>query len=579
MNIDRRLFQLLKEERAPFIFSLISGVIASGLLIAQAFYLSRVIDSAFIQKTGFEKLLPLLGFFALFSLLRMVFNWASHSEANRGTIAIREKIFSRLIDTVGTLGPIYTRSVQSGRLSTTLLKGVEALDAYYSQYIPQIFFALFTPILIVATIFPSDPISGWILLASAPLIPIFMIVIGKSASAMTDKQWKTMSRMSGFFLDVLQGLPTLKLFAQSRSQRDSIEKTGETFRHATMSVLKIAFLSSITLELVGTIGIAIIAVGIGMRMMDGKLTFQHALFVLLLAPDFYLPLRQLGTKFHAGMEGVSASKEIFAILDRSTPAGGDTTGFLKQDSAGTCPIVCSNLSYTYPGATLSAINGITFIIPESKTTAIIGPSGSGKSTMINLLLRFLEPGAGSITINNCTINDIPLEQWHSQISWVPQHPYLFNASLKENILLARPNASEEEMNAALTKTGLASFVTSLPDGLNTMIGEQGSRLSGGEAQRVALARAFLKNAPLLILDEPTSHTDPELEAALRNSMEELMKGRTTVIIAHRLETIRSADQIVVFSQGKITQCGTHDELFAAGGFYHDALLLQQESSL
>ena len=199
--------------------------------------------------------------------------------------------------------------------------------------------------------------------------------------------------------------------------------------------------------------------------------------------------------------------------------------------------------------------------------------------MINLLLRFLEPGAGSITINNCTINDIPLEQWHSQISWVPQHPYLFNASLKENILLARPNASEEEMNAALTKTGLASFVTSLPDGLNTMIGEQGSRLSGGEAQRVALARAFLKNAPLLILDEPTSHTDPELEAALRNSMEELMKGRTTVIIAHRLETIRSADQIVVFSQGKITQCGTHDELFAAGGFYHDALLLQQESSL
>ena len=579
MNIDRRLFQLLKEERAPFIISLISGVIASGLLIAQAFYLSKIIDSAFIQKIGLEKLLPLLSFFAFFSLLRMAFNWASHSEANRGTIAIREKIFSRLIERVGALGPIYTRSVQSGRLSTTLLKGVEALDAYYSQYIPQIFFALFTPLLIVCTIFPADPISGWILLASAPLIPFFMIVIGKSASAMTEKQWKTMSRMSGYFLDVLQGLPTLKLFAQSRSQRASIEKTGETFRHATMRVLKIAFLSSLTLELVGTIGIAIVAVGIGLRMMDGKLTFQHALFVLVLTPDFYLPLRQLGTKFHAGMEGVSASKEIFAILDQSSGAGENKNGLIKQDSAGTYPILCSNLSFTYPDASLPAIDGINFIIPESKTTAIIGPSGSGKSTMINLLLRFLEPGAGSITINNSPIHAIPLEQWHRQISWVPQHPYLFNASLKENILLARPDASEVEMNAALRKTGLASFVKSLPDGLDTMIGEQGSRLSGGEAQRVALARAFLKNAPLLILDEPTSHTDPELEAALRNSMEELMKGRTTVIIAHRLETIRSADQIVVFSQGKITQCGTHDELFTAGGFYHDALLLQQESAL
>ena len=579
MNIDRRLFQLLKEERAPFIISLISGVIASGLLIAQAFYLSKIIDSAFIQKIGLEKLLPLLSFFAFFSLLRMAFNWASHSEANRGTIAIRENIFSRLIERVGALGPIYTRSVQSGRLSTTLLKGVEALDAYYSQYIPQIFFALFTPLLIVCTIFPADPISGWILLASAPLIPFFMIVIGKSASAMTEKQWKTMSRMSGYFLDVLQGLPTLKLFAQSRSQRASIEKTGETFRHATMRVLKIAFLSSLTLELVGTIGIAIVAVGIGLRMMDGKLSFQHALFVLVLTPDFYLPLRQLGTKFHAGMEGVSASKEIFAILDQSSGAGENKNGLMKQDSAGTYPILCSNLSFTYPDASLPAIDGINFIIPESKTTAIIGPSGSGKSTMINLLLRFLEPGTGSITINNSPIHDIPLEQWHRQISWVPQHPYLFNASLKENILLARPDASEVEINEALTKTGLASFVNSLANGLDKMIGEQGSRLSGGEAQRVALARAFLKNAPLLILDEPTSHTDPELEAALRNSMEELMKGRTTVIIAHRLETIRSADQIVVFSQGKITQCGTHDELFTAGGFYHDALLLQQESTL
>lgn len=576
MNIDRRLFQLLKEERTPFIFSIISGALAAGMLIAQAYYLSLVIDSAFIQRSGMERLFLPLGLFALFSTLRMAFNWFSHTEANRGTLIIREKVFNRLTNTVGVLGPIYAKSVQSGRLSTTLLKGVEALDAYYSQYIPQLFFALFTPLLIAGTILPGDPISGGILLLTAPLIPLFMILIGKSASAMTEKQWKTMSRMSGFFLDVLQGLPTLKLFAQSKRQHDAIEESGESFRHATMRVLKVAFLSSLTLELVGTIGMAIIAVGVGLRLMGGKLTFQHALFVLILTPDFYLPLRQLGTKFHAGMEGVSASKEIFAILDQSTPAPVQQAAFAVQESAGKRPILFTDVSYTYPGASQPALEGINATIPAGKTTAIIGPSGAGKSTLINLLLRFQEPAAGSITIDGNPIHDIPLEEWHRQISWVPQHPYLFNATLRENILLARPDASAEEMESALKKTGLTTFIGSLPDGLETMIGEEGARLSGGEAQRVALARAFLKNAPLLVLDEPTSHTDPELEAALRSSIQELIKGRTTIIIAHRLETIRSAEQILVVSEGKITQCGTHEELIANGGFYHDSLLLQQD---
>ncbi len=577
MNIDRRLFQLLKEERTPFIFSIISGILAAGMLIAQAYYLSQVIDSAFIQKSGVERLLLPLALFALFSTLRMVFNWFSHTEANRGTLIIREKVFTRLINTVGSLGPIYAKSVQSGRLSTTILKGVEALDAYYSQYIPQIFFALFTPLLIAGTILPSDPISGGILLITAPLIPLFMILIGKSARAMTEKQWKTMSRMNGFFLDVLQGLPTLKLFAQSKRQHDAIEESGESFRHATMRVLKVAFLSSLTLELVGTIGMAIIAVGIGLRLMGGKLTFQQALFVLILTPDFYLPLRQLGTKFHAGMEGISASKEIFAILDKSLPASVPEPIFALQESTGKKPILFTDVTYTYPDGSRPALKGINATIPAGKTTAIIGPSGAGKSTLINLLLRFQEPGEGGITIDGKPIHAVPLEAWHKQISWVPQHPYLFNATLRANILLARPEASAEEMEIALKKTGLTTFVAALPQGLETMIGEQGARLSGGEAQRVALARAFLKNAPLLVLDEPTSHTDPELEAALRSSIQELMKGRTTVIIAHRLETIRSAEQIIVVSQGKITQCGTHEELLAAGGFYQDSLLLQQDN--
>lgn len=577
MNIDRRLFQLLQEERAPFILSVVAGSISSVMLIGQAFWLSTIIDGAFMQKKGLGELLSPIGLFALFSTLRMLFNWASHGEANRGTVAIRKKLFSRLTGTIGSLGPVYARSVQSGRLSTTLLKGVEALDAYFSSYIPQIFLALFTPLLILAAIFPGDWLSGLILLLSAPLIPLFMILIGKSASAMTEKQWKTMSRMSGYFLDVLQGLPTLKLFAESERQRDTIEEAGETFRMATMRVLKIAFLSSLTLELVGTIGTAIIAVSIGIRLMDGQLTFQHALFVLVLTPDFFLPLRQLGTKFHAGMEGVSASKEIFEILDRS-PAPFRETASSGGSAAEKSAIVFTEVTCTYPGAFRPALEGISFAIPTGKTTAVIGPSGAGKSTLVNLLLRFQEPAEGSLTIDGRPIHDTPLARWHEKISWVPQHPTLFNATLRENILLARHDASPEELQGAMEQTGLSEFVASLPDGLDTMIGEQGARLSGGEAQRVALARAFIKNAPFLVLDEPTSHTDPELETALRSSMEALMQGRTTVIIAHRLETIQSADQIVVLNEGKLVRCGTHGELLAAGGFYRDAMRLQQEEA-
>jgi ATP-binding cassette, subfamily C, bacterial CydD len=578
MNIDRRLFRLLMEEKPPFILSLVSGAMASLMMIAQAYTLSRAINSAFIEKSGMKGLIPLLGFFALFTLLRMLCNWVSHVKATEGSIAIREKLFTRLLAKVADLGQIYTRSVQSGRLSTTMLKGVESLDAYFSSYIPQIFLALFTPLLIVVAIMPDDWLSAVILLLSAPLIPFFMIVIGKSANAVTEKQWKTMSRMSGQFLDILQGLSTLKLFAQSSRQRKSIEETGENFRIATMKVLKIAFLSSLTLELVGTIGTAVIAVSIGLRMMEGRLSFQQALFVLILTPDFYLPLRQLGTKFHAGMEGVSASKEIFAVLEQPAPA--TASGRLQQGPGHieNSDIVFSGISYTYPGTPAPAADHVTFTIPAGKTTALIGPSGAGKSTLLNLLLRFLEPEKGVITFGGMHIGNIDMEAWLSQISWVPQHPHLFNATLRENILFGKPGITDEILENVLQETGLVPFVRSLPKGLETPVGENGSRLSGGEAQRVALARAFLKNAPVLVLDEPTSHTDPELEAELRSSMQVLMKGKTTVIIAHRLETIRSADQILVLSDGKISGSGTHDELFSIEGFYRNSLLLQQEAA-
>jgi len=581
MNFDPRLVQLLKQEKTPFVLSVLAGTLAGGMMLGQADSLSRVVDAVVMHHSTHStvaSLLPVVALFGLFSILRALLNWYSHSEANRGTLAIKKSLQQRLTEKIARLGPLHARSQQSGALTVTMVKGIESLDAYFSQYIPQVFFSLLIPVLILTALFPSDTTSGFILLGSAPLIPVFMIVIGKSAKAMTEKQWLTMTRMSGFFLDMLQGLSTLKLFGRSRQQRLSIEESSEAFRHATMKVLKIAFLSSLALELTGTIGIAAVAISIGSRMMTGAIPFQKALFVLLLAPDFYLPLRLLGTRFHAGMEGISAANSIFAILDRpenECPAQGRLD--ITEKTAERSTLWFDRVTFRYSGSTVPALDAVSCRIPPGRTTAVVGPSGAGKSTFFNLLLRFADPGEGQILLDSTPLNSYTLDTWHAKIAWVSQQPYLFNASLKENLLLARQGASMRDLQEAVGKAGLAAFISSLPSGLDTMIGEQGTRLSGGEAQRLSLARAFLKDAPILVLDEPTSHTDPVLEVVLRSTMERLMSDRTTIIIAHRLETVQKADQILVFDRGRIVGSGTHDELMQTSGYYSEALLSLKEA--
>ncbi|MBN2304400.1 MAG: thiol reductant ABC exporter subunit CydD, partial [Anaerolineae bacterium] len=384
------------------------------------------------------------------------------------------------------------------------------------------------------------------------------------------------------FLDVLQGLTTLKLFGRSRDQIAIIRRISERFRDTTMSVLRVAFLSALALEMLATLSTAIIAVEIGLRLLYGRLDFDEAFFILILAPEFYLPLRLLGTRFHAGMSGAAAAERIFAVLASppESPSPLRREGDLRpphltpsrllhamERGPGGEAITFHDVHYAYNDGNRPALRGVTFAIPPRERIALVGPSGSGKSTAMQLLLCFLEPTAGRITVGDHDLYDIPADEWRARIAWVPQLPYLFAASVAENIRLACPDAPLDAVIRAAQQAHADTFIRALPDGYNTPIGEQGARLSGGQAQRIALARAFLKDAPLLLLDEATANLDPDTEALIQDAIRILLHDRTAVIIAHRLRTVQDADQIVVLDQGRVVDTGTHTELLARSGPY------------
>ncbi|HWQ84420.1 MAG TPA: thiol reductant ABC exporter subunit CydD, partial [Anaerolineales bacterium] len=390
-----------------------------------------------------------------------------------------------------------------------------------------------------------------------------MWLIGSLAQSLTHRQWKSLSRMSAYFLDVIQGLETLKALGRSRAQIDVIAQVSDNFRQTTLSVLRVTFLSALALELVSTLSTAVVAVQIGLRLLYGRLTFEEAFFVLLLAPEFYLPLRNLGTRFHAGMSGISAARRIFSILDipRSVP---DQPATASPDF--TAPIRMDNLHFYYSDHR-QALDGASFTLPPGETVALVGPTGAGKSTVVQLLLGFSRPQRGHILIGDHALDEISLESWRAGIAWVPQKPYLFYGSIADNIRLGRPEASHSEIIHAGRLAHADGFISSLPHGYDTIIGENGATLSGGQAQRIALARAFLQDAPLLILDEPTANLDPSTEAALQDSLALLLKGRRALIIAHRLSTVKHADRIVVMEKGKVVEQGTHAELLRLDGLY------------
>ena len=575
--VDKRLWREAKAARLALALTVGAGLGAGLLAVLQAGFLARTVNGVFLAGRDLDGVRPWL--WALLGTIvgRAGLAWASEVTAFRAAARIKEALRGRLLEQLLALGPVYVRGERAGELVNLLTEGVEAVEAYFSRYLPQLALAALAPLTVLGFVFPLDLVSGLILLFTAPLIPLFMYLISGWAQTLTRRQWENLSRLSAHFLDVMQGLTTLKIFGWSKNQAKVIALFSDRYRETTLGVLRVAFLSALVLEFFATVSTALVAVTAGLRLVYARIPFEQALFLLLLAPEFYLPLRLLGGHFHAGLAGVSAAGRMFELL-AVPPPGSPLSREVREtresraEAAVPTPdkleITFDEVHYAYEEGARPALKGASFTLPPGARAALAGPSGAGKTTVVNLLLRFLEPCRGTITVNGVPLAQIPAEQWRRYVAYVPQRPYLFSGTVADNIRLGRPAASQEEVAAAARRAGAHRFIERLSQGYDTPVGENGARLSGGQVQLLAIARAFLREAPFLILDEPTAALDPESEQIVQAALERLMQGRTVLIIAHRLTAVRRARHIFVLADGRVAEAGRHEELLARRGAYH-----------
>ncbi|QIV96311.1 ATP-binding cassette subfamily C protein CydD [Allofrancisella inopinata] len=547
--------------KLTIIVSFVSGL----LLIGQLYLLAHISYDAYLQKQSFDQLKIYFFAIVMIVIFRASLSWLREIISYKAAIIVKKQLREDIIAHINKLGPIGISQTSNANIISSAMEQVEGLTGFLTKFLPQVTLSGLLPLAILVSVFPQSLVAGVILLICAPLVPLFMIIVGLGAESESQKHFKSLTRMSLTFLDTLKGLTTLKLFNKSKSQSDKIFQASDNYRIRTMKVLKIAFLSSAVLELFAAASIALVAIYLGMGFINAgagnniwwslhNLNLQGALFILLLAPEFFMPLRELSTHYHAKAEAVGAAIEIAKIFDIQPHS--QTKNIELVDTIKTIDI--QNLTVKYGNRI--TIDNISLKVQHKQKIAIVGASGAGKTTLINTILGFIGY-QGNITINNSLeLKDIQEKSWLRNISWLGQNASLFKGSIKDNLTLANIAASDKELAKTIEQANLDNFILSLPNGLDTQIGEQNLGISGGQAQRLALARAYLKPHNLLILDEPTASLDKETETKVIESLKSNWQDKTVIMLTHKLSFLECVDQIYVLDNGKLVQQGSFKEL-------------------
>ncbi len=549
--------------RAPLGASVAANALGGLTLIAQAWLLARVVDAVVIGGRGLDAVWPwlwaLLGVFVLRTVATAAGDAVAFEAGARVVLAVRSALQAHIV----ALGPSWTRRQRTGDVTSTVFDAAESIGRYYVGYLPQRTLVAFIPLAILAFVVPTDWVSAIILTVSAPLIPIFMVLIGRGTEALNQAQWRKLAQLAAHLFDAIEGLTTLKLFNASRAEISSIARSSDDYRTSTMEVLRVAFLSSLALEFLATVSIAMVAVYIGFRLYYRELHFLPGFAVLLLAPEFYRPLRAMGTQYHARMEAIGAADAIVALLDTPVPLAVERRGSLPAGPIR--QVRFEQVGFSYDAT--PTLDGIDFTLARGRRGVLVGASGAGKTTVSQLLLGFLTPTRGRITVDGVDLATLPAAAWRARIAWLPQRPTLFHGTVLDTIRLGRPDADPARVRWAIEQAEASRLIAGLPQGLDTMLGERGQGLSGGEIQRLALARVFLEDADLVVLDEPSAALDHDTAAVVARSIDALSSRCALLVIAHRLETVRDADEILVLQRGRIVERGRHCDLAASGATY------------
>jgi len=565
------LFGRARTARTWIMLAVGLGFTSGLLLIAQAALIAHLIHAVFIDTLPRSELMPYFGLFILIVVGRAGMAWAREIAGFKAGARVRTEVRLDLVAHLTAAGPAFAHQKESGALASVVVEQVEALHNFFAHYLPQLGLAVLVPLSILAVVFPISWTAGAILALTAPLIPLFMVIVGMGAESISQQQFQALSRMSAYFLDVFQGLPTLKILQRSKAEAHRVAEASRSYRQRTMRVLRVAFLSSAVLEFFSSVSIALVAVYLGTHFLGyvdfgtygSPLTLGAGLFILILSPDFYLPLRDLGTHYHARAEAAGAAEAIMQLLQSpiSQPQPSDAPVGITQPLG----IQFDCVTFAFEDHAPNLLESVSFKVQPGEKVVLAGASGAGKTTILNLLMGFHLPTGGRILINGLPLENITRAQWRDQLAWVGQQPILFHGSLRDNIRLGQPEADEAAVIAAARAAKVLEFADRMPAGLDAPVGEQGRRLSRGQAQRVALARAFLADAPLLLLDEPTAGLDSVNERLVVNAIETLSRGRTVIMVTHRMANVHNADRVLVLADSGIAEEGRFQDLLAARG--------------